>query len=491
MAIKLSRAELEEYHQLLEEKLRRERSRKIFRMYPETGPLSRHNYPKHMKFFEMGLVYSERAAIAANRVGKTEGMGGYELVWHLTGLYPEWWPGKRFDRAVKCWAAGTTNQKTKEILQEKLCGPISDIGTGLIPGDCIVDYKKKASSVPDVIETVYVKHTSGDTSIVVFKSYEQGRTAFEGTEQDVVLLDEEPPEDVYEECLTRTMTTKGIIMLTFTPLQGVSKVVMKFMPGGIALDGPVPAVDGGAPIRYLVSATWDDAPHLDEGQKRKLWAGLEPHLRDARSKGIPSLGSGAIYPILESEITVDDFEIPPFWPRAYGFDVGWNCTAAVWGAVNPETQVCYLYSCYSQGQNQPVVHVAGIKSRGSWIPGCSDPGARAGSQRDGEKLLDEYRDLGLNLVIADNSVEAGIFDVWILLSTGKLKIFKSLAPWLEEFRIYHRDELGRVVKVNDHLMDATRYWVRTGRRIAQLPPTNVILAALGANTTYDPLRYGL
>jgi len=488
---KMTRAELEEYHKLLEEKFRRIKTRKIYGMYPEEGKLSRHNYPKHMKFFRMGAIFSERAAIAANRVGKTEGMSGYELVWHMTGKYPEWWEGKRFDRAVKCWAAGTTNQKTKEILQDKLCGPMTDIGTGLIPGDDLADYKKKASSVPDVIETVYIKHVSGDTSILVFKSYEQGRTAFEGTEQDIILLDEEPPEDVYEECLMRTMTTNGIIMLTFTPLQGISKVVMKFMPGGIPLEGPVPAADGGAPIRCLICATWDDAPHLDTEQKRKLWAGLEPHLREARSKGIPSLGSGAVWPILESEITVDDFEIPPYWPRAYGFDVGWRFTAAVWGALDPESKTLYLYSCYKQGENKPIVHTAGIRARGAWIPGAADPATRIGNQRDGEKLLDEYRALGLNLVTADNSIEVGVFDVWIGLSTGKIKIFRSMAPWFEEFRLYQRDQKGQIVKVNDHLMDCTRYFIRTGQKIAKVMPIQQIIAAMGAVETYDPLRHGL
>jgi len=67
---------------------------------------------------------------------------------------------------------------------------------------------------------------------VQFKSYDQGREAFQGTEQDGIWLDEEPPEDVYTECLLRTMTNNGLVMLTFTPLRGMSSVVLAFLPGG-------------------------------------------------------------------------------------------------------------------------------------------------------------------------------------------------------------------------------------------------------------------
>jgi phage terminase large subunit-like protein len=477
---------MEEQYKLLQEKYRRLRTRKIYSMYPETGPLSRQNYPKHMHFFAAGAQYNERAVIAANRVGKTEGIGGYELVWHLTGEYPEWWVGRRFRFPIKAWAAGTTNQKTKEILQDKLLGPITDIGTGLIPADKIVDHKKKASSVPDVVETILVKHVSGEVSVLVLKSFEQGRESFEGTEQDVILLDEEPPSDVYEECLLRTMTTNGLIMLTFTPLQGISDVVLKYMPGGLPKDGEI----GG---KYLVTATWDDAPHLTKAMKDRMWAELPPHQRDARAKGIPAMGAGAIWPIPEADITVDDFPIPPYWPQAYALDVGWNATAAIWGAYDREADILYLTSVYKRGVAEPVVHAEAIKTRGAWIPGCVCPGSKSGSQKDGEKLLDLYRALGLHLVMADNAIEAGLYDVWMRMSSGRLKIFRSCTGWFEEFRTYHRDKNGKVAeKQDDHLMDDTRYIVRTGIKIAQVMPVQLFTQKVGPmNGEYNPLTYGL
>lgn len=388
--------------------------------------------------------------LAANRIGKTEGVGGYELALHLTGWYPDWWIGRRFDRPVSAWAAGDTSKTVREILQAKLLGPIGAWGTGLLPGETI-SRTVRATGMADTIDTIYVKHKSGGISQLTFKSYDQRREAFQGTEKDVIWLDEEPALDIYTECLMRTMTNNGMVMLTFTPLLGMSEVVLSFLPGG-KLD-----VETADKRKFVVMATWDDAPHLDASAKTDLWNSIPPYQRDARSKGIPQLGAGAIYPVPESDFTVDPFAIPAFWPRGYGMDVGWNFTAAVWGAFDRENDILYLTHEYKRSQAEPTIHAAGIKAAGNWIPGFIDPASRGRSQKDGAQLFADYRDLGLTLQIADNGVEAGLYSVWDRLSTGRIKVFKTLSHWFMEFRLYRRDEKGRVVKENDHEMDATRY----------------------------------
>lgn len=205
--------------------------------------------------------------------------------------------------------------------------------------------------------------------------------------------------------------------------------------------------------RYLVTADWDDVPHLDAAAKAELLSSFAPHQRDARTKGIPALGSGAIYPVPWEDITVAPFQIPDYWPKAFALDVGWNKTACLWGAWDQGSSILYVYSEHYKGQDVPLIHAEAIKARGAWIPGVIDPAAQGRSQRDGEQLIADYRKYGLNVKPADNAVEAGIYEVWGLLTTGRLKIFSILGNFKDEYRMYRRDEKGKIVKKNDHLMD--------------------------------------
>ncbi len=225
--------------------------------------------------------------------------------------------------------------------------------------------------------------------------------------------------------------------------------------------------------KAVVQATWDDVPHLTETAKNELLASIPAYQRDARTKGIPQLGSGAIYPVPESDVLVQDFELPDYYPRVYALDVGWNRTAALWGARDNESGIIYLYSEYYKGQAEPVIHTQGIKSRGDWIPGVIDPASRGRNQFDGLRLIQIYRELGLILTESKNAVEAGINDTLQLLANGKLKVFKSLVNWLMEFRIYQRDEKGHVVKSNDHLMDCMRYLILSGLGVMCQKPMNL------------------
>jgi len=451
----LSRDTRENYLKLLKEKNSRLQQNKIEQFYPESGPLSRDKYTKHMQFFQLGKAFSERCIMAANRIGKSEGIGAYETVLHATGRYPDWWDGHRFNRAITSWAAGTTSTTARDIVQFKLLGPPEANGTGLIPKKYLLKTTPKAGGVPNAVDTILVKHISGGISRIKIKSYAEGRKSFEGTEQDLIWLDEECPLSIYTECITRTMTTNGLVMLTFTPLEGLTETVLQFLPGGEIKENR-------AGSKSLIMATWDDAPHLTSQQKEKLFAALPPHQREARSRGIPQLGSGAIYPIQESNITVSDFAIPDHWLRCYSLDVGWKKTACLWCATDPTAKISYLYSEYYRGQAEPIIHAEAVKTRGIWIPGVIDSAAHGRSQEDGRQLFNIYYDLGLDIDNANKSVEAGLYQVWQLLSLNKLKVFASLVNWFAEFRLYRRDENGKIVKENDHLMDCTRYLVMSG-----------------------------
>lgn len=184
--------------------------------------------------------------MAANRVGKSVA-GAFEMAAHLTGQYPPWWRGRRFNRPILAWACGKTTETARGIVQRHLLGDVVGVGTaagegadgarkgldgrGVIPGHLIGAVTWR-SGVADAVDTVQVRHISGSWSRLGIKSYEQGRSAYEGTAIDAIWLDEEPPLDVYGECLVRTTTTDGIIFLTFTPLAGVSDVVRQFTDAG-------------------------------------------------------------------------------------------------------------------------------------------------------------------------------------------------------------------------------------------------------------------
>lgn len=239
----LTREEKETLALLLTEKIRRQQQKRFFRMFPDEdgfdldGNLlfARRRYHKHLEFFRAGAQYRERLAMFGNRVGKTVA-GAYETTCHLTGLYPDWWEGRRFNTAVRWWAAGKTNETTRDIVQKELLGEIAASGsrkvvsgTGMIPGALIGGITWK-QGVSDLVDTVKVKHVSGRFSILGFKSYQQGRGSFEGTAQHGAWLDEECPFEIYGEVLIRTATTDGIVLSTFTPLEGYSETVKQFMP---------------------------------------------------------------------------------------------------------------------------------------------------------------------------------------------------------------------------------------------------------------------
>jgi phage terminase large subunit-like protein len=444
---------------------------RFLRYFPDDGPLSRDHYPKHLEIMALGATKRERLFMAANRVGKTE-TGAYELVCHLTGLYPTWWTGRRFAKPIRAWAAGDTSTTVRDIIQAALLGPLHAPGTGMIPSHLIIGEPTGRTGVPGAKETIRVRHVSGGESVLTLKSYDQKRQAFQGTSIEFIWLDEECPDDIYTECVLRTMDTPdlpggGLVLLTFTPLMGLTPLILQFLPGGGQEN-----LTTSDPSKVVVQATWDDAPHLSAEAKSALWHSIQPYQRDARSKGIPQLGSGAIFQVPESDITVADFEIPKHWKRVFALDAGGGAkaTAALWGAIEPETGTTYVYSVHKQSAAQPAIHIEAIKARGEWIPGVGDCAALIMTEHDAQQLIRVYQNAGLDIELPDKAVEAGIQETWELMSVGLFKVFASCRAWFEEFRLYRRDDKGRIVKSNDHLMDATRYLVRSGRARAKTKP---------------------
>ena len=226
--------------EIVRELARQEARRKFDHLFPDETHewmgetyFARDLYGPHMEFVGLGRDYIERCFRAANRVGKTV-LGAYETACHLTGRYPNWWHGHRFDRPISAWAAGKSNETTRDIVQKELFGPVEGSksskhpsGTGVIPGDAIGSWTWR-TGVSDLMDTIKIKHVSGRWSTLGLKSYEQGRGSFEGTAKHWAWLDEEPPLSVYGEVLIRLMTTGGRLALTYTPLEGMSETTIQF-----------------------------------------------------------------------------------------------------------------------------------------------------------------------------------------------------------------------------------------------------------------------
>jgi phage terminase large subunit-like protein len=409
-------------------------------------------YPKQQEFLDDGAKKRERLLIAGNQNGKTH-IGAYEAACHLTGLYPDSWKGRRWDRPTKGWVAGETSLVVRDVQQKKLCGEpgvVDLFGTGMIPKDLFVDKPSLARGVTDAYDTIQVRHVSGGVSVARFKSYEQGRTKFQGESIDWGWADEEPPEDVYSEFLTRTVATGGMCFMTFTPLKGRSSVVLRF------LDEP-------SPDRGVTTMTIEDALHISPEERAKIIAAYLPHEREARARGVPTLGSGRIFMAPEESILEAPIEyIPPHWVKLWGIDFGiGHPFAAVLILWDRDNDVIHVHHTYRVADALPIQHAAAMKPIGAGVP-VAWPRDGTNRQADGRPLAAHYKVQGLRMLQdhatwPDGSVstEAGILEMDEREKSGRLKYARQLSDILEERRFYHRKD-GQIVKMKDDLMSGLR-----------------------------------
>lgn len=399
--------------------------------------------------------------MAGNQLGKTIA-GGFEMAMHLTGLYPDNWNGRRFDKPVIFWAAGVTGESTRDNPQRVLLGRPNAHGTGAIPKSCIEDVTP-SRGVPEAVDSIKVKHVSGGTSVVSFKAYEKGREKWQGETLDGVWFDEEPPEDIYTEGLTRTNATGGFVMITFTPLLGMSEVVRRFL-----LEKNKD--------RSVTTMTIDDAEHYTAEQREQIVASYPAHEREARSKGIPTLGSGRIFPVAEEKISCEPFSIPDYWAQIGAIDFGWDHpTACVKVAWDRDNDVVYVCATHRLREALPTIHAETMRGWGPWLPWAWPHDGLQHDKGSGEQIAQQYSDRGINMLAVratfedgSNGVEAGLLDMLERMNTGRLKVFRHLENWFEEFRLYHRKD-GKIVKLHDDLISATRYAIMSLRHATTAP----------------------
>ena len=390
-------------------------------------------YEYQSEFHGEGAGCAQRILMAANRVGKTY-CGAAETAYHLTGDYPSWWSGRKFNKPVRVWAAGESNDTTRDIIQSELFGNPQDPskkGTGAVPLSRIAETTRKPG-VPNAFSSVLVKHKAGGNSHISFKAYEQGFEKFMGEAVDVVWLDEEPKQEIFSQCITRTADTNGVVYMTFTPERGMTNVVSGFL-------------NDLKPGQSLTTATWDDVEHLNEDTKKQLLAVYSPAEREMRSKGVPVFGSGLVYPVSEDDIICDDFDLPDHYAKLAGIDFGFDHPTAIsWIALDP------VYMLAEHFKNPPV-------------------------------------DGALN---GNNSVEAGISILLQRMETGRLYIFKSCVSTFEEMRLYHRKN-GKVVPIKDDLLSAMRYGALSIERFGEKSKSKTLYRKYGFEKEIEYSNIGI
>ena len=447
--------------------------------------------PKQASFQSAGKEAIERLFLAGNRTGKTY-CGCIEDAIHLTGVYPEWWEGHRFNHPIIAWVASENYEITRNVLQLKLIGGYSQDGgftNGLIHPSLILR-KAMLSGVNGAIDYVQIKHKNG-ISTLYFKSYQQGREKFQGARCHLIHLDEEPPKDIYTECAMRLADVDGLgqgrLILTMTPLKGYTEMMSYFLEQRISKvkseeitsiedfakqedyeiirNDPETTTNG----KYYIQATWDDNLHLSEDTKKQLRATLKPYELEAREKGIPSVGSGLVYQVQESEFLIDPIDIKPQWACVFGMDVGFFApTAVVFLAHDKDNDTLYVYKEYSVSEKTAAQHAASLMLMGcNWIPGICDPAVNQGSQRDGEKLIDDYAKAGLTLRKGRYAKELAVDNVLERIRTGRFKVFNTCRKFMEEWRGYSRDDKGKIMKGRDHLMNALEFAMLDGLSMAR------------------------
>lgn len=450
---RLTKKQKAELAAALEEKDRRKRQRAVFDAYESL-------YEWQRRFIGATADNTACMLLAANQVGKSRTGCIIDAI-HLLGDYPDEWEGHRFYKPPTCWLLGYSGVKTRDLLQSKLFGRVHNgkLTGGLVPADRIIDYKAMTGT-SGACHEVRVQHRNG-ISTCQFWSYSQGQHALMGDVVDWYHIDEEPEDqEIYPQVLTRTINGDrgrgGRGILTMTPENGKTQLVTRFMD----------EIQEG---QYLQTATWDDAPHIDERTKKEILSQYPDYQRDMRSRGVPLMGSGLIFEHPEESIKCQRFPVPDHFFLINGMDYGWDHPQAhIQLAIDPESAIIYVTHGYKASKKQPYESWQAVKHWAKDVPTAWPHDGLQHEKGSAKQQKDYYEEAGWTM-LDDHAqwpdggvgVEAGLMELNYLMSVGKFKVFDDLYEVLEEIREYHRKEtaegVAKIVKVKDDLICAIRY----------------------------------
>lgn len=427
--------------------------------------------PKQMQFHN--LAEPEKMLRGGNQMGKTQG-GAAEMTMHSLALYPDWHTGRKFLVPPKIerpydfigWYGCTTSGKTRDGAQVKLLGDVRQqggLGTGLIPLDNIVGKPTMARGIADFVDTVSLRRENGGTAILRGKTFEMGREAWQGEPVDVPWIDEDPEDfEIYGECQARLTTTNGIIMVTMSPMLGLTPVRRHFKekkPGTAEV------------LLTIYDAAVSNGGHIPDDQIEMI---IKRYGSKAttRAFGGDMQGQGAVF---ETEVEaikhkLDPADVPTYWPwlwaldfRHSGAESGGHPFAAVLLTWDRDNDVIYVMDAFRMFGMAPN-HAARIKEspmRDAPVAWPHDGGTGAGVMTN-DTIAAVYKKLDLAMrpthaTFPDGgyNFEAGIQIMEERLAAKKLRVAAHLSEVFDEYAGYHRLN-GKVVKVDDDLLSAIR-----------------------------------
>ncbi len=423
-------------------------------------------------FFATGATHARRGMISSNRSGKTVA-STFETAMHLTGRYPKGWNGKVWDHPIIAMATGESWEQVSKTLQSKLLGADDikqsyKLGIGSIPRDCI-DEKSIRTDGPNVL-SIEIRHSSGGKSKLYFSNYTQQSRHLQGFELDLVVLDEQPPDETFSELVTRTAQRNGQVMCTFTPLKGMSGLVRKFWD----------KIEGYTHVRV----GWSDVPFDNEwGEKffsqeerDQLYRDYMPWERECRINGIPMVGVGVVFPILNwpTYKSIDiDLKNNDKLERLISFDLGIKNDPTVISFFfrDPVEETIYLHRqvTIDQGEtpDEYVHYLLDKESKGVPIALPHDAGQAGRYTLTEQSVREAFEDnYGLNCIAGailnpandqgkiTNLKSYGINIMRMGMERGTFKINESCTAFLDEARNYAIDESGRFSDPDDHIDSA-------------------------------------
>ncbi len=414
-----------------------------------------------------------RWVFGGNRSGKTE-CGAVECLWILRGIHPY----RKNRRDAFGWAVSLSTQVQRDVAQSKILKylPKSWIS------EIIMLTGRRDSPSGGVIDQIKIKNVFGGISTLGFKSCDQGREKFQGSSLDFVWFDEEPPRDVYEECLMRVMDRRGDIFGTMTPLKGKT-----FIYNEIYLNRKK------NPEIWHEFMTWEDNPYLSKKEAKLLESSLDNNVLDARKYGRFSDGDGLVYPEFDESVhVIKPFKIPPEWQDKISIDPGLNNPlSAHWYCVDWDGNIYVVAEHFAAGKDIDF-HASAIKEISGKLGWKTDAHGRikalidsAANQRTlaAQKSVTElFYERG---ILADPNVNKDIFSGIARVKSylcrgngvGDIFIFSNCVNMIEEFRGYVWGGGDTPVKRDDHCMDELRYYIMSRPEPAKKEENISLIAA--------------